>query len=143
MYRLRGTIWIGPLLALLSVASPVWPQSPPTTLPRYDLGIVMDVPNHLVHVREIVTWTNTSKLPVKEIIFKAHAHYSIPGKDIGFLAKVAEIIRMSPKESMSFDGPALQIDEVRFRSQAKETGDQEPLAHFFAPDNATALTVPL
>ena len=57
----------------------------------------------------------TSKLPVKEIVFNAHAHYSIPDKDIGFLAKTAELLRISPKESMSFDGPALPVSLVAFR----------------------------
>jgi hypothetical protein len=143
MRGLRWGIWIGSLLALLSVAPAVRSQPPPATLPRYDLGVVLDVSKHLVHVREIVTWTNATNVPVKEIVFNAHARYSIPDKDIGFLAKMAELLRMSPKESMSFDGPALEIEEVRYRGKSAGTAEDEPIAHHFPPDNATALTVPL
>src|SRR5260221_14764925 len=98
---------ISTLFVCMWVAAPVCAQ-PAATLPRYDLDIVLDVPAHLVKVRETVTWTNTSKTPVKEIVFNAHAHFSIPGSDVGRLAKMAEILRMSPNESMSFDGPALR-----------------------------------
>src|SRR5262249_17350356 len=99
MNCLRRGIWVGTLLALVGLAQPVWSQPSPK-LPRYDLSVVLDVPRHLVHVREVVTWTNTSRVPVTELVFNAHAHYSIPDQDIGFLAKTAELLRMSPKEAM-------------------------------------------
>jgi hypothetical protein len=146
MRRVGWITWTALLLGLPSLASPVCAQ-PAETLPRYDLGIVLDVANHSVQVRERVTWTNTSKLPVKEIVFNAHAHYSIPDKDIGFLAKTAELLRISPKESMSFDGPALQIDDVRFpplpTNSGSGNGTDQPLKYYFPSDNATALTIPL
>jgi Peptidase family M1 domain/Omp85 superfamily domain len=141
MHGMGWRYWLGPLLALLGVAIPVCAQ-PAATLPRYDLDIVLDTPQHLVQVRETVTWTNTSNQPVKEIVFNAHSHYSIPDKDVGLLAKMAEILRMSPKESMSFDGPALQVDEVRYRGTKGKPVD-EPGSFFFPSDNATALTLPL
>src|SRR5580765_3447981 len=56
---------------------------------------------------------------------------------------MAELLRMSPKESMSFDGPALQVDEVRYRGVGTVRTADRAIEHFFAPDNATALTVPL
>jgi hypothetical protein len=117
--------------------------APPENLPRYNVGIILDTPKHQVYVREVVTWTNTSSVPVKQIVFNAHAHYSIPDKDIGFLAKMVELLRMSPKESMSFDGPALHVDEVRYRGQSKGKPISEPAIHFFPSENATALTVQL
>src|SRR5262249_41645002 len=145
------------------LAQPVWSQASPK-LPRYDLSVVLDVPRHLVHVREVVTWTNTSRVPVTEIVFNAHAHYSIPDQDIGFLAKTAELLRMSPKEAMSFDGPALEVETVRspdpkwaWRSddQPKNAGHLETprmrdehdgtgrLPFFFPEDNKTALHIAL
>ena len=138
----RWRFWIGPALALLSVASPVWAQPAPT-LPRYDLDVVLEVAQHTVQVREVVTWTNTTSVPVKEIVFNAHAHYSIPDKDIGLLAKTAELLRMSPKESMSFAGPPLEVQEVRYRGRTKAPPADQATPHFFPEDNATALTVPL
>jgi hypothetical protein len=163
MHCLRRGIWVGPLLALLSLAQPVRSQPSPT-LPRYDVSVVLDVPRHVVHVREIVTWTNTSRVPVKEIVFNAHAHYSIPDEDIGFLAKTAELLRMSPKESMSFDGPALEVESVSSPdpkwawrsahqpkspaqigtspSRAEHDGTGQ-LPFFFPEDNKTALHIAL
>ena len=116
MHLPRWRMWIG-LLALFSLASPVSAQPWPEDLPRYDLRIDLDVPKHLVQVCEIVTWTNASRTPVKEIVFNAHSHWSMPAKDIGFLAKVSEILRMSPREAMSLDGPALQMEDVFYRGQ--------------------------
>jgi hypothetical protein len=145
-----------PLFALLCLATPVCAQ--PKDLPRYDLDIVLDTSAHLVTVREVVTWTNTSSVPVKEIVFNAHAHYAIPDKDIGFLAKTAELLRMSPKESMNFNGPALAIQSVRtsdpkyaLPAEKRErprtvvlAQSQDSSTQFsFTPDNATALSVPL
>ena len=122
----RWGIWAGPLLVLASVAAPVWPQQPtmpqqikqlpiPAGLPKYDLDIVLDVQTRQVKVREVVTWTNQTNIPAREIVFNAHARYAIPNsiKDHFFLAKTVELLRMSPKEGLSFDGPALEVDAVR------------------------------
>ena len=105
--------WIASL-ALLSLASPVCAQSVPDGLPRYDVDVVLDTSNRHATVREVVTWTNTSTQAVMEIVFNAHAHYSIPDADVGRLAKMAEVLRLAPRESLSFDGPALEIDEVHY-----------------------------
>ncbi len=42
--------------------------------------------------------------PSTEIVFNAHAAYKIPDKDIGLLAKMLEILRVSPREGMTADG---------------------------------------
>ncbi len=139
------------LLAFLSLASGLRAQTAPKSLPRYDLDVVLDTANAFVRVRQLVTWTNTSKRAVQEVVFNAHSHFSIPDKDIGFLAKTAELLRMSPKESMNFDGPALQIGKARYRGAVKAGIAQasasklpdESLGFSFRADNSTALTVPL
>jgi hypothetical protein len=120
MRRIGSGIWCIILLVVASTASAVGAQTAPEGLPCYDLAIVMDVAQHLVKVRQIVTWTNRTALPTSQIVFNAHSHYSIPDKDIGFLAKMVEILRMSPRESMSFDGPALQMEEVLYRPVARQ-----------------------
>ena len=125
MRLLRREIWIVPLLALLSLASPVCAQPWPARLPRYDLSIILDVPDHLVHVRETIIWTNQSKKAVHEVVFNAHARWSIEEKDIGFLAKMGEILRISPKEAMSLDGPALEVEQVQLRTQPKARVDND------------------
>src|SRR5215831_10354952 len=65
------------------------------TLPRYALSIDLDVDHHVAHVRQLVTWTNCARRPAHALVFNAHSHYQIPGADVGFLAKMVEILRMS------------------------------------------------
>lgn len=119
MRRCCCGIWIASLLAFVGLAAPVCAQAWPKDLPRYDVNVVLDVQRHLVSVREVVTWTNTSTQPTTEIVLNAHAHYSIPDQDIGLLAKTAEVLRLSPKEAMSLDGPPMQIEEVRYHGRSK------------------------
>src|SRR5437773_2664772 len=107
---------------LVCLAPPLWAQSPSKDLPRYDVDVSLDTTRSRVDVREIVTWTNVSQQAVTEIVFNAHARYSIPDKDIGLLAKMAEVLRLSPKESMSFKGPPLEVREVRYRGRMKTVG---------------------
>src|SRR5882672_7079808 len=70
-------------------------------LPRYDINIHLDTDQRLVRVGQRVTWTNQSKRPAKELVFNAHAHYAIPSKDVGLLAKTVELLRMAPSEAMT------------------------------------------
>src|SRR5439155_18572118 len=102
--------WSLPLL--LAAAPPVWADGPPPDLPRYDVDVTLDVHQHVVTVKQRVTWTNRGRTPVGEVVFNAHACYAIPDKDVGLLAKMAEILRLSPTESLNFDGPALRMQGV-------------------------------
>jgi hypothetical protein len=70
------------------IGAPALPayQIPPW-LPRYDLDLHIDVEQHVVTVRERVTWTNPATQPTNQIVFNNHSHYTIPDKDIGLLAK--------------------------------------------------------
>src|SRR4051794_7990336 len=98
----RGAIrWS--VLGVLLAAVPARAQDATADLPRYDLNIFLDVAKHSASVVQRVTWKNTGTLPAHQLVLNAHAHYSIPDKDIGFLAKMVEILRMSPSEAMSFD----------------------------------------
>ena len=42
----------------------------PAHLPQYDLTIQLDTAQHRTQVRERVTWTNTTKVPVSRLAFK-------------------------------------------------------------------------
>ena len=64
------------------------------TLPRYDLSIDLDVDHQAAHVRQLVTWTNCARRPAHELVFNAHSHYQLPGADVGFLAKMLEILHV-------------------------------------------------
>ena len=98
---------------VLFFASPVRADEPPDWLPRYDVDVVLDTRRLMVRVCEEVTWTNRGPLAVKEIVFNAHSAYEIPEKDVGLLAKMLEILRTSPSEAMSLDGPAMRSGIVR------------------------------
>src|SRR5690348_12985136 len=58
---------------------------PPEWLPHYDLDIRLDLAGHAAHVRQRVTWTNHSTVPVHEIVFNAHSHYTVPKNDVGLI----------------------------------------------------------
>ncbi len=128
-------------LMLLAVASTVRAQvNWPADLPRYDVSIILNAPQRHAAVKQTVHWTNPTKQPTQELIFNAHAHYQVPEKDIGFLAKTGEILRVAPRESLPLDGPALQMVSVNRLIDGK---DQGAVDFAYAPDNATALRVAL
>jgi hypothetical protein len=138
------------LLLLLSTAA-ARADEPPEWLPHYNLDIVLDTGRLLVRLAEEVTWVNRGPGPVGEIIFNAHAAYKIPDKDVGLLAKMLEILRLSPREALPTDGPALAVEDVTIRTlNGKELRDSRNPGHdgvfvpfSFAHDNQTALVIPL
>ena len=149
----RRPVWfVAVVLAFAATVRPAQAGEPPAWLPRYDLDIHLDTAQRAGKVTERVTWTNMSQKPVTEIVFNAHAHYTIPGKDIGFLAKTLEILRMAPKEAMSFDGPALDVQQVKYLRFHLPPPSNKPVAvkveeidlpFHYQDENPTALVVPL
>ena len=150
MLRRNHRILLG-LLVLLGLPRPAAAEELPAWLPRYTLNVRVEVEQHQVLVGQRVTWTNRHPRPTKEVVFNAHAHYSIPDKDIGLLAKTVELLRMAPSETLSFAGPALEVTNVKVTwvtltgpptAQPRATR-QEPLGFSYQADNPTALVVPL
>src|SRR4051794_362063 len=93
--------WFALSLALLpAVAGSSSGAEIPPWLPHYHLDIRLDVTAARVRVRQFVTWHNHHKRPTNELIFNAHAHYSIRPDEIGFGAKTLEILRVSPSEGL-------------------------------------------
>src|SRR4051812_4711282 len=114
MGLLRVSFWmVMGLVGLHAMAGPVRAVDPPPWLPRYSLDIKLDVKQGKVLVRQLVTWHNRHARPSMDVVFNAHAHYSIRPDEIGFGAKTLEILRMAPHEGLDLDGPALQVDHVR------------------------------
>ncbi len=56
--------------------------------------------------------------PAEELVFNAHSHYQLPDKDVGMTAKIFEILRMMPSESLDFEGHALDVRQARLVSLA-------------------------
>src|SRR5579883_3180043 len=116
------------------------PPRPPGWLPHYDLDMRMDLAHHLVEVRERVTWTNRHARPASELVFNAHSHYKVPDDEIGFMAKMLEILRVRPSEAIDDIGEACQVEHVNLVSP---DGRTSPLPFDYRKDNATALAIPL
>jgi hypothetical protein len=115
-------------------------------LPRYDLAIHLPLAEHRVIVHERVTWTNPCSRPTDRLVFNVASHYSIPDKEIGFLAKMLEILRLSPSEALDFEGPACTIHRATLAAPpANREGAPAnvDLPFAFRKDNATALEVVL
>ncbi len=130
--------WIGLMFA--ATAAAVRADPPPAWLPRYDLDIHLDPAGRRAKVVQRVTFTNPLKTPAREIVFNAHARYSIPDADVGKLAKIIEVLRLAPKEVLVFDGPALTIDGV---ACVDPTKNRSPAKFFFQPESPTSLVVEL
>ena len=91
------------------------PADPPPWLPRYDLDIHLDIDQHWAHVRQRVTFTNRHQRPADALVFNAHSHYQVPDADIGFMAKMLEILRVTPSDALDLDraaGPPLQVRQI-------------------------------
>jgi Peptidase family M1 domain/Omp85 superfamily domain len=144
--RIAG--WVGLLLLLSAGAARA--DGPPEWLPRYNVDVVLDVKRQFVRVCEDVTWVNRGTAPVGEIVFNAHSAYKVPDKDVGLLAKMLEILRMTPKEALSLDGPALTVEDASVQGNGGKPFDPPPgipdnkaLAFGFDPENQTALILRL
>src|SRR5947207_470026 len=118
----------------------------PPWLPRYDLDIHLQVADHAVVVHERVTWTNPCARPTGCVVFNVASHYAIPDKEVGFLAKMLEILRLAPSETLDFEGPACTVHRAALAeppaSWAGAAAGRE-LRFAFREDNATALEVRL
>src|SRR5207247_6401072 len=74
--------------------------------PRYDLEIVLEAEQHRVQVRQRVTWINPHDRPAAEVVFNVHSHYKVPEADVGFMAKMLEILRVQPGDALDLEGQA-------------------------------------
>jgi hypothetical protein len=108
---------------------------PPPWLPRYDLSLRIDVAGHQVAVHQRVTWTNRHKRPAKDVVFNAHSHFKPVSGQIGFLAKMLEILRMMPGEVLDTGPPPLQIEQITCGGHECRFG--------YEGDTDTTLVVPL
>jgi hypothetical protein len=115
----------------------------PSWLPRYDLNMRIDVDHHQVSVDEQVHWTNPHQTPTNKIVFNAHAHYSIPDEEVALLAKMLEILRLSPRDALDFGDPPLQVQSIRLLADPKASTPLPPLKFSYQKDNDTALEVEL
>ncbi len=132
------------LLALVLVGGSAQ-AAPSPWLPRYYLDIQLDTNQHSAVVHQRIAWTNRHQRQATEMVFNAHSHYQLPDKEVGMTAKIFEILRMMPSESLDLEGHALDVRKVRLISlewaeEAEELG--QPRKVKFQPDAETVLPPP-
>ncbi|MBY0231352.1 MAG: hypothetical protein K2W96_18875, partial [Gemmataceae bacterium] len=110
-----GLAQLAAWFALAGAAAPPLPAH----LPRYRVGIELDVPGRSVRVRQEATWTNPHSAPTSRLVFNAHARYVVPPSDIGLMAKTLEILRMQPSDAMGVKEPALEIQRALLPAEGK------------------------
>jgi hypothetical protein len=149
MAQLRLTL-ISLGIALACAAPCVRAGELPYSLPRYDLTIRLDPPTRVAKVTQRVTWTNRHQRPAHELVFNAHSRYTIPDGEVGLIAKTVELLRVAPREALTFDGPALDVQTVRVRhavssdiALANSTEAVSKLEFNYPNDNPTSLAIPL
>src|SRR4029077_11217632 len=125
-------------LALLLLGPVAVRAEMPPWLPRYEVDVQIEVDRQLVIVKERVTWTNPHQAATNKVVFNAHAHYSVPAGDVGFLAKMLEILRLAPREALDFNGPPLEVKKVRIVPDSNYPAPQT-VPFGYARDNDTAL----
>jgi hypothetical protein len=110
-------------LLLLAAAPGTAGAAGPGPLPRYDLRIDLDTARHVCTTRQLVSWTNRHRRPATELVFNAHSHYKLPEKEVGMTAKIFEILRTTPRESLDEEGRALEVGHVYLEGFAPAGGD--------------------
>src|SRR5262245_18889611 len=120
-----------PLVRLVCLAVLLAPAAParaalPAHLPRYNLVLYLDVAGHSDRDRLEATWTNPTATPTDRVVFNAHARYVVPGDQVGFMAKMLEILRVQPGEALGIKGPPVEVTAVHLLLPAG-TGSAAPV----------------
>jgi hypothetical protein len=113
----------------------------PPGLPRYDLDLTLDTNHHTAHLRETVTWTNTTRTPTNELVFSFYPNYQVPRGEYLKFAKTLEMLRLQPSLGISRAGPAGSVLGVRLRRGGKQA--DLPLDYRFDPEIVTCLRIGL
>jgi hypothetical protein len=140
-------LWLAPLALATPEPSPGSPHPPapllpfslPPYLPRYKVDIDLDVAGHVARVRQEATWVNPHATPTSQLVFNAHARYVVPAKEIGFMAKMLEILRVQPGEALGYSDPPLEIQRISLAT----TAGLVPLQFSYEGDTKTSLVVSL
>jgi hypothetical protein len=138
------------LAALTARAGAMPPAAIPPYLPRYDADIDLDVAGHQARVRLHATWTNPHATPTRELVFNAHSRYVVPSGQVGFMAKMLEILRVPPSEALGIATPPLDVHRITLVPPAPAPPGQEPapaetpgLPFRYEGDTKTSLVVDL
>ena len=132
-------LWLVAAAALVA-AAPAQPRPPfPNWLPRYDLEFDLDVAKRelIGHMR--ATWTNHYQRSVHELVFNAHSHYVVPDNQIGFDAKMLELLAHGRQRSSRRQATAVRHRPYYPAGRAIRSN----LPFHYEGDTKTTLVVPL
>jgi hypothetical protein len=107
-------------------------------LPRYKVDVHLDVAKGEARVHQIATWTNPTTTPTDRLVFHVHSRYVCPEHEIGFIAKMLEIVRVQPSEGIHKEAPC-EIHKVCLSTPSQPT----PLKFHFEGDTKTTMVVAL
>ena len=136
-----ATRWLPVPLLILFFSTAATAQELPAWLPRYDLHVDLDTAGAQARVRMHATWTNRHRRPAAELVFNAHSRYLVPDGEVGFMAKMLELLRLNPGETLGSRVPAFDLHKVTMAASA--TAETIDLPFRFEGDTGTALVVPL
>ena len=98
---------------------PPAPEMCPRGCRAYDIESDLDVAGpHRPFADAAPTWTNRYKTPAHELVFNAHSHYVVPASDIGFDAKMLEILRVTPSETLGVSTPLCEVTKITLDGKA-------------------------
>ena len=120
--------------------SRVWAAGLPAYLPRYRVDIDLDVAGHSAAVYQTATWINPTAQPTDRLVFNVHSRYVVPSDQVGFMAKMVEILRVQPSDSLGYTERPCQVEHV---SLVGADGTLAPLTFTFEGDTQTTMVVPL
>jgi hypothetical protein len=159
-----GIAALGGLLALGVGPAPAAPCCEclgdiPPWLPRYDLTIDLDPVQHRALVWQRVTWTNRHARTAQQVVLNAYPRYQVPAGEVGFFAKMLELLRVPPGQALDLQLPPmdvtkvtlvdcrLQIADCRLPSDNLQSAicnlQSQELSFTYLPEMPTALVIPL
>jgi hypothetical protein len=122
------------VLVLLGWCQLACAHAPAPTNARYHLDLRIDPAQHLVSVRQRVTWINVHDRPTDQLVFNAFAAFKFPGlKDVATQAKLLELERLAPSEALDVYGHCLHLVGCSLPTSVPEDNQTALVVHLPAP----------
>ena len=84
----------------------------PAYLPRYRVEVDLDVAGHRAAVSQTATWINPTSQPTDRLVFNVHSRYVVPADQVGFMAKMIEILRVQPSDALGYTERPCAVEHV-------------------------------
>ena len=97
-------------------------------LPRYSLGIDLQISRGLVHVDQRVWWTNPGTAPTDELVFQVVANHRPSQEELTIGARTVESLRLDPRDSIDERGRRFRLSSATLASARRHADRVEPAA---------------